>query len=77
MIEKNVVKLENNKEYYELKKDMIDNVVYLLLASVDDDNDIEIRKLIKDYNDNETYITKLDSEEELKKVLNYYKDLIK
>ncbi len=77
MIEKNVVKLENDKEYYELKKDMIDNVVYLLLASVDDDNDIEIRKLIKDYNDNETYITKLDSEEELKKVLNYYKDLIK
>ena len=52
MIEKNVVKLENDKEYYELKKDMIDNVVYLLLASVDDDNDIEIRKLIKDYNDN-------------------------
>ena len=77
MIEKNVVKLENDKEYYELKKEMIDNVVYLLLASVDDDNDIEIRKLIKDYNDNETYITKLDSEEELKKVLNYYKDLIK
>ena len=77
MIEKNVVKLENDKEYYELKKDMIDNVVYLLLASVDDDNDIEIRKLIKDYNDNETYITKLDSEEEIKKVLNYYKDLIK
>ncbi len=77
MIEKNVVKLENDKEYYELKKDMIDNVVYLLLASVDDDNDIEIRKLVKDYNDNETYITKLDSEEELKKVLNYYKDLIK
>lgn len=77
MIEKNVVKLENDKEYYELKKDMIDNVVYLLLASVDDDNDIEIRKLIKDYSDNETYITKLDSEEELKKVLNYYKDLIK
>ena len=65
MIEKNVVKLENDKEYYELKKDMIDNVVYLLLASVDDDNDIEIRKLIKDYSDNETYITKLDSEEEL------------
>lgn len=77
MIEKNIVKLENDKEYYELKKDMIDNVVYLLLASVDDDNDIEIRKLVKDYNDNETYITKLDSEEELKKVLNYYKDLIK
>ena len=77
MNEKNVVKLENDKEYYELKKDMIDNVVYLLLASVDDDNDIEIRKLIKDYSDNETYITKLDSEEELKKVLNYYKDLIK
>ena len=77
MIEKNIVKLENDKEYYELKKDMIDNVIYLLLASVDDDNDIEIRKLIKDYGDDETYITKLDSEEELKKVLNYYKDLIK
>ena len=64
MIDLEVVTLEDNKKYYILRE--INN--YLYLVNTQDENDITIRKNVKNI-DGKDYVQKLDNEEELQKAL--------
>lgn len=66
-----VLVLENNCEYYPVKKITLNNILYYVLINTKDPKDICVRKEIIE--NNETLISQLDSEEELVAVLNEYK----
>lgn len=70
----NVVTLENDREYYEIKKMPLNGNEYLILIGVED-NDLAIRKLIA--KENGVFITKLDSDDELQYVLKAFENSIK
>lgn len=70
-IQINVVTLENGKKYYELKKMLLNNVEYLILSGVEDE-DFAVRKLVSKEGKEGLYISKLDSDEELKLVVDTF-----
>ena len=70
MQEVEVITLEDNKDYNVMDKIEQNGFTYLLLANVDDDTDICVRKeVIKDGN---SYIAMLSNEEELDSVLKLF-----
>lgn len=69
-----VLVLENNEKYYPLKRIELNKIVYYVLININDPKDICVRKEI--FENDETFISMLDSEEELKLVLDEYKKLV-
>lgn len=69
-----VLVLENNEKYYPLKRIELNKIVYYVLININNPKDICVRKEI--FENNETFISMLDSEEELKLVLDEYKKLV-
>ncbi|MBQ9834121.1 MAG: hypothetical protein IJO33_02910 [Bacilli bacterium] len=69
----NVVTLEDGKEYYEIKRLLLDDNDYLILSAVEGE-DFAVRKLIKKEGQEDLFISKLDSEEEVQKVLKTFLD---
>lgn len=67
----NVVTLEDDKEYYEIKKLSLNNNTYLILAAVES-NDFAVRKLVTKEKEEGLFISKLDSNEELQNVLKIF-----
>lgn len=62
-----IITLDDNKEYNVVDRKEINGFTYLLLANVDDETDICVRKEIK--KEDKEYIAMLSSEEELENVL--------
>lgn len=62
-----IITLDDNKEYNVVDRKDINGFTYLLLANVDDETDICVRKEIK--KEDKEYIAMLSSEEELENVL--------
>lgn len=62
-----IITLDDNKEYNVVDRKDINGFTYLLLANVDDETDICVRKEIK--KEDKEYIAMLSSEEELEIVL--------
>lgn len=69
-----VLILENNEKYFPLKKFDLNGIIYYVLINIKNDKDICVRKEIEE--DGEILISMLDSEEELKSVLDEYKKLV-
>ena len=67
MQEVEVITLEDNKDYNLMDKKELNGFTYLLLANVDDDTDICVRKEV--VKDDKTYIAMLSNDEELQNVL--------
>ncbi len=65
-----IITLDDNKEYNVVDRKDINGFTYLLLANVDDETDICVRKEIK--KEDKEYIAMLSSEEELENVLNEF-----
>ena len=75
MINVNVIKLEDDKEYLIIDVLKVLDNNYLILATEKydiADNDIRVRRVINQ--DGKDYLVKLDSEEELKSVLKAFYD---
>ncbi len=70
MQEVEVITLEDNKDYNVMDKIEQNGFTYLLLANVDDDTDICVRKEI--IKDGSSYIAMLSDEEELDSVLKLF-----
>ena len=73
MIEANIIKLEDNLDYVVIAtKEILDNK-YIIMCGEEDPNNIVVRKVIN--KDEHEILIKLDSKEELEKVLlEYMKD---
>ena len=69
-LEVNVIELEDGLEYIIVDAIQNEEGKYLFLANKDDDTDVCIRKIIVE-EENE-YLGKLDSDEELEKVLTIF-----
>lgn len=67
MIDIDVIKLENEKEYIIISRKKYNDIEYLYLSGKDDDEDICVRKIVEDS------IVPLDSEEELMHAINLFK----
>ena len=67
MIDVNAVTLENGQDYLIMETIIFNNVEYLYLVNESDIKDVCIRKKINV--NEETYLTGLDNEDELEKVL--------
>ncbi len=67
MIDVNAVTLENGQDYLIMETIIFNNVEYLYLVNESDIKDVCIRKKINE--NEETYLTGLDNEDELEKVL--------
>ena len=59
--------LEDGIEYYVVDELELDNITYYYLANMEDDTDICVRK--KTFENNEEFMSMLDNEQELSKVL--------
>lgn len=70
MQEIEVITLEDNKDYNVMDKKEQNGFTYLLLANVEDDTDICVRKEIT--KDDKTYIAMLSNDEELDSVLKLF-----
>lgn len=66
-----VITLENKQDYIIVSTIEYKNNKYFILVNEDDDNDITIRKIMKNDN-NDDVLVKLESKEELIEVLNMY-----
>lgn len=71
MMNVSVITLENKQDYIIVSTLEYKNNKYFVLINEDDDNDITIRKILKNDN-NDDILVKLDSKEELIEVLNVY-----
>ncbi len=69
-----LIVLENNEKYFPLKEIKLNGVLYYILINIKNEKDICVRKEILE--NGETFISMLDSEEELKLVLEEYKKLV-
>lgn len=65
--EYNIVTLEDNLEYAELETIIHNNIEYVLLSEINDEENFCIRKIKK--KNNEEYIVGLDSDEEFDTIL--------
>jgi len=72
MIDVNTIKLENDIEYIIVGAIENNGNKYLFLANEEDELDKCIRKVI--VKDNEEYLTKLDSDEEIEEVMDLFYD---
>ena len=70
MQEIEVITLEDNKDYNVMDKKEQNGFTYLLLANVEDDTDICVRKEVT--KDDKTYIAMLSNDEELDSVLKLF-----
>ena len=70
MIDVNTVVLENGIEYTEIDDVIYNNIRYVLLSNVNDVKDSCIRKIT--IQDDEEYISRLDSDNEFDIILNLF-----
>lgn len=70
LIEANVIKLEDEKDYVIIAAIETENNRYLFLANKNEEFDVCIRKIIS--KENKEYLVKLDSEEEFDEVMEKY-----
>lgn len=75
MIEVNVIKLEDNKEYAIINTLEKNQKKYLLLVEVNNEENVCIRRVLKE--DEKEYLVKLDSNEEFEEVLSLFGDNLK
>ena len=71
---KKILRLENNKEYFLVNELVDNNIKYLLLMNVDDESDIMIAK--KEENGTESYITEVTQEDMLSDLKLKFKSLV-
>ena len=71
---KKIIKLENNKEYFMISSLNENNIEYLLLINVDNESDIKIAKKIQE--GNEEYIVEIDNSEITSDLKNKFKNII-
>ena len=67
---KKIMKLENNKEYFQISSIEENNENYLLLINVDNESDIKIVKKSEDY------VVEIESEDELNNLKNKFRKII-
>ena len=75
MLDVKTAVLENDKEYYVIDSVVVDNITYKLFSNVDDEMDIKIRKIINE--NDELYITGIESDEEFNKVIIAFEEKLK
>ena len=73
-IDSTIITLENNKNYVLLSTIDIDNNKYFYMAEELNPEDLCIRKVVID-KDNDEALVKLDSKEELNKVLSVFNEM--
>ena len=71
---KKIIKLENNKEYFELSEIVENEVKYLLLINIDNEADVKIVKKI--VQDGEEYIVDIEDKEKITDLKNKFKSLV-
>ena len=67
---KKIIRLENNKEYFQISELEENNIKYLLLINVDNETDV---KIVKKEND---YIIEIESLDELNNLKNRFREII-
>ena len=67
---KKIIKLENNKEYFQISEYAENGVNYLLLINVDNETDIKIVKKVDDF------VVEIESEDELNNLKNKFREII-
>lgn len=71
---KKVIKLENNKEYFQISELEENSIKYLLLMNIDNETDVKIVKKISD--NNEDYIIEIEKGDILTDLKNKFKSLV-
>ena len=71
---KKIIKLDNNKEYFLVDELMNENINYLLLMNIDDESDIIIAKKIIE--NNEEYIIEIKADAELSTLKGKFKQIV-
>lgn len=71
---KKILKLENNKEYFMVQSILEDGINYLLLMNIDDEKDTKIVKKVTI--DNEDYILDVEQGDILLSLKTKFKDLV-
>ena len=71
---KKIIKLDNNKEYFLVDELMNENINYLLLMNIDDESDIIIAKKIIE--NNEEYIIEIKDDTELSTLKGKFKQIV-
>ena len=71
---KKVIKLENNKEYFIINELIENNIKYILVMNVDNESDVKIVKQITD--NNEEYIIDVKDEALLNDLKQKFKSLV-
>ena len=71
---KKVIKLENNKEYFTINEIIENNVKYVLLMNVDDESDVKIVEQVTD--NNEEYIIDVKDEALLNDLKQKFKSVV-
>ena len=71
---KKIIKLENNKEYFMISSLEENNIIYLLLINVDNEYDIKVVKKVSI--DNEDYIIEIDQGDILQDLKSKFKTSI-
>lgn len=72
---KKILKLENNKEYFQISEIVENNITYLLLINVDNEVDSKIVKKVS--MDNEDYIIEIEQGDILLDLKSRFKEQIK
>lgn len=71
---KKVIKLENNKEYFQISELIENNEKYILLMNVDNESDIKIAKKVSE--GLEEYIIELEDASIINTLKNKFKSLV-
>ena len=71
---KKIIKLENNKEYFQISELVENNINYLLLMNIDNEEDIKIVKRITEAGEN--YIIEIEKGDILFDLKNKFKSLV-
>ncbi|MBQ9023952.1 MAG: hypothetical protein IJ105_01880 [Bacilli bacterium] len=71
---KKIIKLENNKEYFSISELEENGIKYLLLINIDNEEDIKIVKKVS--NNNEEYIIEIENDDILIDLKNKFKSLV-
>lgn len=71
---KKIIKLENNKEYFQISELIENNEKYVLLMNIDNESDIEIAKKVSE--GLEEYIIELEDTAIINDLKNKFKSLI-
>lgn len=71
---KKIIKLENNKEYFSISELEENGIKYLLLINIDNEEDIKIAKKVSD--NNEEYIIEIENDDILIDLKNKFKSLV-